>query len=234
MRLVVTEYPKSGGTWVVSMLGDALNLPKRDVYVKTGFQAFDISQHPWYVGANGLDLPDGCVIKSHEMPQSREINFPARFVHLVRDGRDVVVSKFFFDSEFSVANGLQSSFEPDFDAYLRRVTGEWRDYVQSWQAVLPAYYRYEDFLEKPGEMVRRVTSDVGLSVSEQRCCEAVEANTREKMHQALNQTFRHNTFVRKGVSGDWRNYFSSENIVIFKKLAGQLLVDLGYEHNLNW
>ncbi len=32
MRIVVTEYPKSGGNWVVNMLGDVLQIPKRDIY----------------------------------------------------------------------------------------------------------------------------------------------------------------------------------------------------------
>jgi len=42
MTIVVTEYPKSGATWVVSMLGDALQLPKRDIYVNEAFGLFDI------------------------------------------------------------------------------------------------------------------------------------------------------------------------------------------------
>lgn len=234
MRLVVTEYPKSGGTWVVSMLGDALNVPKRDIYVRDGFKAFDISQHPWYIGATGLGLTENCVIKSHEPPQSPHVNFPAHFVHLVRDGRDVVVSKFFFDTEFSVANGIPSSFEDDFGAYLQRVTTEWRDYVRSWQAALPGYYRYEDFLKSPCETLQRVVSDLGMSVPEQHCREAVEANTREKMRRALDQTFRHNTFLRKGVHGDWRNHFSPEHIRVFKETAGALLLELGYENDLRW
>lgn len=234
MRIVVTEYPKSGGTWVVSMLGDALRLPKRDIYVRDGFRAFDISRHPWYVGATSLGLTEDCVIKSHERPQSPQLDFPAHFVHLVRDGRDVVVSKYFYDTEFSVANGIRSTFEPDFGAYLRRVTTEWRDYVLSWQAALPGYYRYEDCLENPGEVLHRLLTDLGLSIPEQHCQEAVMANTREKMRRALDLTFKHNSFLRKGIHGDWANHFSHENKAAFKNLAGQLLIDLGYESDLDW
>lgn len=234
MRLVITEYPKSGGTWVVSMLGDALNVPKRDIYVRDGFKAFDISRHPWYVGVSQLDFPEACVIKSHELPQSPEINFPARFAHLVRDGRDVVVSKFFFDTEFSVANGIQSSFESDFEAYLCRVATEWRDYVTQWREALPVYHRYEDFLTNPKAALQRLAMELGVAVLEAACQDAVAANTPAKMRQALDQTFKHNTFVRKGVSGDWRNHFGPKDKANFKEIAGQLLVDLGYEPGLNW
>lgn len=39
---------------------------------------------------------------------------------------------------------------------------------------------------------------------------------------------------RKGISGDWLNYFSAEHKGAFKQQAGELLVGLGYEQNLNW
>ena len=39
---------------------------------------------------------------------------------------------------------------------------------------------------------------------------------------------------RKGISGDWRKYFNEDHIRVFKDLAGQLLVALGYEKNNDW
>ena len=39
---------------------------------------------------------------------------------------------------------------------------------------------------------------------------------------------------RKGIAGDWKNYFAEEHKKAFKEVAGQLLVDLGYEKDLNW
>lgn len=39
---------------------------------------------------------------------------------------------------------------------------------------------------------------------------------------------------RKGQIGGWRNEFSDGNIELFKKIAGQQLIDLGYEKNGNW
>jgi DNA gyrase/topoisomerase IV subunit B len=43
-----------------------------------------------------------------------------------------------------------------------------------------------------------------------------------------------NSFLRKGVSGDWKNYFNEEAKDIFKRHAGDLLIKLGYEKDLNW
>lgn len=39
---------------------------------------------------------------------------------------------------------------------------------------------------------------------------------------------------RKGQIGDWKNYFTDEHKTLFKKVAGQLLIDLGYESDMNW
>jgi sulfotransferase 6B1 len=39
---------------------------------------------------------------------------------------------------------------------------------------------------------------------------------------------------RKGSIGDWRNHFSPAHIAAFKEVAGQHLIDLGYERDLDW
>lgn len=39
---------------------------------------------------------------------------------------------------------------------------------------------------------------------------------------------------RQGKIGSWKKYFTPEHKEQFKKVAGQLLIDLGYEKNLNW
>ena len=42
------------------------------------------------------------------------------------------------------------------------------------------------------------------------------------------------SFFRKGIAGDWRNVFTEEDKVLFKKEAGDLLIKLGYEEDLDW
>jgi sulfotransferase 6B1 len=39
---------------------------------------------------------------------------------------------------------------------------------------------------------------------------------------------------RRGITGDWKNHFSPGHKSMFKDIAGQLLIDLGYEKDLNW
>ncbi|MGF1641739.1 MAG: hypothetical protein ACFCUO_12385 [Rhodospirillales bacterium] len=39
---------------------------------------------------------------------------------------------------------------------------------------------------------------------------------------------------RRGVIGDWRNHFTDAHKAAFKEQAGQALIELGYETDLNW
>ena len=42
------------------------------------------------------------------------------------------------------------------------------------------------------------------------------------------------SFLRKGIAGDWKNNFSEEACDVFKKYAGEELILMGYEKDLNW
>ena len=234
--IVISEFPKSGGSWIVSMLGDALQIPCRDIYMRSGFDLFDGKKHPWYQGANEFDFPVQCVIKSHERPNSGAINFDVTQVHLYRDGRDVVVSKYFFDKDFCVKNGITSSFEDDFDSFVEKTSYEWANYVLAWREQSGVCsIRYEHFLADPAKEVGALIFGIFGENPEASYLESVVARfTREKFSASLDAAFSHNTFVRKGVAGDWRNYFSEDNASVFKSIAGDALIALGYERDKKW
>ena len=42
------------------------------------------------------------------------------------------------------------------------------------------------------------------------------------------------TSMRKGVKGDWKNHFAPDITDIVKRIAGQGLIDMGYERDLSW
>jgi lipopolysaccharide transport system ATP-binding protein len=43
-----------------------------------------------------------------------------------------------------------------------------------------------------------------------------------------------NSHLRKGVAGDWRNYFKPSHVECFKNCAGKQLIELGYETGFDW
>ena len=62
----------------------------------------------------------------------------------------------------------------------------------------------------------------------------MELDTEEIEGVAAGLFSRRSRTFRKGQIGDWRNRFTSEHKAAFKEVAGQLLVDLGYEPDLDW
>jgi hypothetical protein len=42
------------------------------------------------------------------------------------------------------------------------------------------------------------------------------------------------SFFRKGIAGDWKNVFTEQDKRDFKTVAGDLLIEIGYEKDKNW
>lgn len=55
----------------------------------------------------------------------------------------------------------------------------------------------------------------------------------ERATQIANTLFGTRTF-REGQIGAWKKHFTQEHKDLFKQIGGQLLIDLGYEQDLNW
>ena len=54
----------------------------------------------------------------------------------------------------------------------------------------------------------------------------------DAMESSINPT-KSPTF-RSGKTGEWKKYFKDEHRQVFKQVAGDLLVRLGYESNYDW
>lgn len=231
-RIVVVEYPKCGGSWITSLLGDALSLPKRDIYIRDGYSAFDVATHPWYKGDASWNLPDSCVIKSHELPESALTRLVhdehTVTLHMIRDARDVIVSRYFFERDFCVRNGILPPLDMSFDAYLEKTAAEWRDYVMAWSGRADIECRYESFLADPIGSLTAALDGLGVTATSDAIADAVARNTKERFARSLDATFRHNTFVRVARSGDWQNHFNAAHRDAFNRIAGDVLVRLGY------
>jgi len=234
MRIIVAEFEKSGGSWLTSMLADSLGIPARDLYHDDNFKKFDLTYHPWYINSDTWNLTESCVIKSHEPVGTRLHNFPAHTLHMMRDGRDVVVSRYFFARDFCVKNGLVDSFTTTFEDFLEVTARDWAKYVTAWCSEDVLQVTYESVLADPVAAVKRILGSFSLNVSEDEIKRAVEANTKEKFSKKLDKAFAENTFVRKGISGDWVNHFSSQHKKLFKINAGKELIAMGYEKTLEW
>jgi len=187
---------------------------------------------------------------------------PTRFLSMLRDGRDVVVSNLFLifreqkwaDLPAEVRDDARRSFEfhingrglpmPLFTAALLRfLVQEWIAVVSGGQRAAELYgpafldVRYESLVHDTPAQLRRIYDWLGVSAS----------MTDERLHQIVEDCKFENFSEgrkrgqadplaewRKGIVGDWRNHFAEDDKHLFKATAGSLLIELGYEHDLNW
>jgi hypothetical protein len=162
-----------------------------------------------------------------------------------RDPRDILVSQVFFATDMAEEHGMHAYYQslPDFSARLKvAITGIDRDslYMVSVKQRYEGVFRW---LEQKNVLCLRFEDlinnrDAALNVM----LEEVEKTgykiptPREKALSILIEAIqpeKSHTF-RSGKTGDWCEYFTEENKKLFKDVAGDLLVRLGYEKNNDW
>lgn len=233
---LVAEFPKSGGTWFSRMLAECLEVPFPDPWSNHRFES--------------------CVLRGHHLYNRRFRNTVAVF----RDGRDVVVSSYYFFL-FPAEGNLKYSVEdtrrrlnfadyedihtnlPRFIEYLfceyPRVGWSncfsWSEFVDSWHNKAVAEVKYEDLLASPHQTLARVVKQLaGRELSPERLDQIVQTYSFESMTGRKRGSEERTAFARKGIAGDWKNHFSAEAREVFDAYAGQQLLTLGYENDRQW
>lgn len=112
--------------------------------------------------------------------------------------------------------------------------GNWYDYNTAWLEASQRdgvyLLKYEDLLEDTEGTLREVfTSFFALPVDDVRLREVVDQFSFENQTKRKPGESDASSFLRKGISGDWKNYFDSEALARFDSLNGSLLETLGYE-----
>lgn len=110
--------------------------------------------------------------------------------------------------------------------------------------IMQLYSNYISWMQMPGMCVLRFEDLVGPSGGGN---EEIQIQAVIKIVHHLGLQFSYDEIVyiaknlfgntltfRKGTMGIWKKYFTAEYKQMFKKRAGKLLIDLGYETDLNW
>jgi hypothetical protein len=147
--------------------------------------------------------------------------FPeARFVHIIRDGRDASIS--FLRTEFA-SGGIE-------DAAWAWKVGTQRARRAGARLGAERYHevRYESLVDDPETETRRVADFLGLTYTpemlsySERADEMLDHTPHPAAHQNLRKA------PTKGLR-DWRREMSPGELKTFELIAGDLLDDLGYE-----
>lgn len=229
--IVLTEYPKSGGSWMSQMLSAALNIP----YTRNRLPVI------------GSQILHGCFMK---------VSSNIDTVVVWRDGRDTMISYYFhlmIDKPItsamagnSVRNVLGIKDPLDINANLPRFvewacTGgyprfTWGDFVNRWHGEENvAFTSYEACLLDPYSELRKILLSFDRSdCSDEKLKSIVEQHSFESQSSRKRGEEDVNSFIRKGIAGDWKNYFNKEASEIFLHHCGEELILLGYSSDNSW
>jgi hypothetical protein len=155
--------------------------------------------------------------------------FPqARLLTIHRDGRDVVVSAHSF-----------------LKFYKRASTWSFRQSVLGWRADIEAELRarahsnlyvlsYEELIRSDRQALRVLLEYLDLPTSDDVVDDMLKRSSFYFRSGRLPGQENSHSFFRKGIVGDWRGQFGPQEKRIFKELAGDLLIELGYESGHDW
>ena len=164
---------------------------------------------------------------------------------IYRDPRDMLVSQVFFATDMYEEHGMHAYYKslPDFSARLKvAITGIDQDGLR----MVSVRQRYEgvfQWLEQKNVMCIRFEDlinnrDVTLNAmldEVEKTGYKIPTPREEAMKILVDaiQPKKSHTF-RSGKTGGWREHFTDEHKKLFKEVAGDLLVKLGYEKTNDW
>ncbi len=233
--VLLTEYPKSGGTWLGQMLADYLQIP------------FPRNRSPKI---------ERCLMHAH-LPYNQR--FKGKLIALHRDGRDVLVSLYyhlFFENEHNPSYFVKKmrnlmpfddydNIKANLPAFIEQISkgipqnglnASWGDFTKSFEGTDTITISYESLLQDTAaamaNLIKKYTKqepDMGRITN---IVARYNFDAQKKVHEKEKTTEK--SFLRNGKSGDWVNHFDRKSAEVFDKYNGDQLVKLGYESNRNW
>jgi len=174
------------------------------------------------------------------LTQSGRVNF---FIY--RDPRDLLVSQVFFATDMHEDHGMHDYYNslPDFGERLKvAISGIDRDGLK----MVSVKQRYEGVFEwlntlsvmclRFEDLVNHRDATLASMLDEVEKTGYKIPTPREKaiaILVAAIQPRKSHTF-RSGKTGGWREFFTAEHKSLFKEVAGDLVVRLGYEKSNDW
>ena len=170
-------------------------------------------------------------------------DFVSYFIY--RDPRDVVVSHVFYIAEMLPQHHHHAYYQSlrSFDERLRVSILGLPDAGVEFPNIAQRFAFYTEWLNHPEilpiafeglilhrrETLGKITAHLLARIGEL-------PTPREKIIDALEASINpsRSPTYRSGKTGEWKKYFTEEHKRLFKDIAGDLLIQLGYETNYDW
>ena len=160
--------------------------------------------------------------------------FPtAKFIHVVRDGRDCAVSGWFHNLRLQPDDKLKQY--GTIGTYARTFAQIWATELATAQSFIDRYadrarqVRYEDIASDPERALAGLFAFLGVDVSKAALIQIAKVASFEKLSGGRTRGNENRaSFFRKGVAGDWRNHLGDMDHAAFRQIAGRWMHRFGY------
>ena len=163
---------------------------------------------------------------------------------IFRDPRDVVVSHVFYVTEMAARHVHHNYYAslPDFSSRLNvsilgksnidieflNIADRFAPYLGWLEHPEVLSIHFEDLINDRAATLTRILEHFLARVPLHSRQKLILDSLESSINPAKSPTFR------SGKTGEWKQYFTEEHKKIFKDVAGDLLVKLGYESNYDW
>ena len=245
--IILVEYPKSGGTWLGQLVSNYLKIP----FPRNKFPVLRKSMyHSHY-------LPKTRILKNKKIlylvRDGRDVIVSLYYHQLLWNNKNKLNpknviyhrSRVPFDNYENVKENMAKFIEYTFEvkpSKLQHYTymGNWYDYNKSW--LLEKNHsnniyivKYEDLLDFPQQTLKTMFQQFfNDEVDENHLQHVIYKFSFENQTKRKKGEENKSSFLRKGIKGDWKNYFGEQEKELFKKYTKNLLIELNYEKDNNW
>ena len=241
--VIVVSFPKSGTSWLQEIVwqvthhDELANSGRSGVPLDVRFPLLDALPPKDMVPLE--KMTGRRFIKAHlhyhMLPESVRAS-GAKVMYIIRDARDVCVSFYHFSRMLNIYK-YRGTFAEFRDSFMRGevVYGPYREHVKGYleHSNTVLCLTYEQLHQDRASVVRKVAGFLGVSLTDDDVDSIVRNTSFESMKANPDTNFRQweatgvvpgteeGTFMRKGVVGDWKNYFTEEENEGFMKWRNQ-------------
>ncbi|MBN3314957.1 ST2B1 Sulfotransferase, partial [Atractosteus spatula] len=246
--IIIVTYPKSGTTWMQEIL--PLVVSEGDFTVVQSVPNWD--RVPWLEEHRAMVLnlenrPSPRMFATHlhysMMPQSYFQSKP-KVIYVMRNPKDVFTSSYHYYgmASYLVKPGTWDEFLTKFlDGKV--MFGSWFDHVKGWlnaeakDRIL--YMTYEEMIWDLKDSVSKISDFVGKSLSTELIEKIADHCTFKNMKQNKMSNYslvpeefmnqKKSEFLRKGICGDWKNYFTVAQAELFDFVYKDKMKDVNFK-----
>ncbi len=246
--IFITSLPKSGSTWLSNMCsgldGFDLFAPiKWNTYITKEWDdsRWDLDEDIFKEFKSKL-----AVIRGHTwaIPQNLNVLEQSNLKYIigVRDPRDKVISEYWHSRNFPkhwAHDQTQKLSISEFITYklesgeFEKETLNWiRNWLKNRDLKKSIVVRYEDMLNEPNAILKKIFNFLCFKIEQNKIDDIIEINSFDKITGRKRGESDDTKFIRKGVSGEWKDIFSKNQKLQFSKIGEDVIKSLGYRATL--